>query len=90
MKKLKKTKIFISGKKSHSAEKKLKGGILWDFPTSNLSENSKEIEGGTLWGKKFPEKKFHTAEKNWKGALWSPRGWYGTQENRKNLFGSVR
>ena len=32
--KLKKTKIFILGKKSHSAEKKLKGGTLWDFPTS--------------------------------------------------------
>ena len=24
-------KIFIFGKKSHSAEKKLKGGTLWDF-----------------------------------------------------------
>ena len=39
MKKLKKTKIFIFGKKSHNAEKKLKGGTLWDFLTSILSQS---------------------------------------------------
>ena len=32
-------KIFVFGKKSHSAEKKLKWGALWDFPTSILSQN---------------------------------------------------
>ena len=32
---------------------KLKGGTLWDFPTSILTQNSKKIEAGTLWGKKF-------------------------------------
>ena len=38
-------------------KKKLKGGTLWDFPTSILSQNSKKIEGGTLWGKFFFRKK---------------------------------
>ena len=66
MKKLKK-KIFIFGKKSHSAEKELKGGTLWDSPTSILSLNSKKIEGGTLWEKNFRKKKSRSAEKNWKG-----------------------
>ena len=66
MKKLKKTKIFVFGKKSHSAEKKLKGGTLWDFPTSILSQTAKKLKGGPL-GKKFSEKKSRSDEKNWKG-----------------------
>ena len=33
-------------KKSLTMPKKLKGGTLWDFSTSVLSENSKKIEGG--------------------------------------------
>ena len=41
-------------KKSHNAEK-LKGGTLWDFSTSVLSENSKKIEG-VLFGEIFFEK----------------------------------
>ena len=61
MKKLKKTKIFIFGKKSHNAEKKLKGGTLWDFSTSIRSQNIKKIplptKRGTLWGKIFFRKK---------------------------------
>ena len=56
MKKLKKTKIFIFGKKSYNAEKKLKGGTLWDFSTSILSQNIKKNAGRTLWGKKFRKK----------------------------------
>ena len=36
--------------------RKTERGILWDFPTSILSQNSKNIEGGTLWGKFFSEK----------------------------------
>ena len=42
--------------------KKLKGGTLWDFSTSVLSENSEKIEGGTLWGIFFSKKKSHSAE----------------------------
>ena len=33
-----------------SAEK-TERGTLWDFPTSTLSQNSKKIEGVTLWKK---------------------------------------
>ena len=52
---MKKTKFLFSEKKSHSAEKKLKGGTLWDFPTSILSQNSKKIEGGKISGKKVSQ-----------------------------------
>ena len=41
--------------------KKLKGGTLWDFSTSVLSENSKKIEEGALW-RNFFRKKSHKAE----------------------------
>ena len=37
-------KYFLE--KSLTMPKKLKGGTLWDFPTSILSQNSKKIEGG--------------------------------------------
>ena len=53
----------IFEKKSHNA-KKLKGGTLWCFSTSILSQNIKKIF--SLWGKNFPEKKSRSAEKNWK------------------------
>ena len=43
-------------KKSLTMPKKLKGGTLWDFSTSVLSENSKKIEGGPF-GEFFFEKK---------------------------------
>ena len=46
--------------------KKLKGGTLWDFPTSILAQQQK-IEGETLWGKNFPEKSLAVPKKNWKG-----------------------
>ena len=89
IKKLKRGKFFIFGK-NLSAEKKLKGGTLWDFPTSILSQNSKKIEEGTLWGKKIRKKVSQCRKKLEGGTLWSPRVWYGTRENRKNLFSSVR
>ena len=72
MKKLKK-KIFIFGKKSHNAEKKLKGGTLWDFSTSILSQNIKKMQGGPFGEKFFFEKKSRSAEKNERGeSLVSP------------------
>ena len=68
MKKLKETKIFIFGKKSHNAEKKLKGGTLWDFSTSILSQNIKKMQGDPLRKKipkkKIPKKMSRSAEKN--------------------------
>ena len=42
--------------------KKLKGGTLWDFSTSILSQNSKKIEGDPL-GEKFSPKKVAMAKK---------------------------
>ena len=91
MKKLKKTKIFIFGKKSHNAEKKLKGGTLWDFLTSILSQNIKKMQGGPFGEKVFFEKKSLAVPKKMKrGSLWSRPVWYVTLKNRKNLFGSVR
>ena len=77
MKKLKKTKIFIFGKKSHNAEKKLKGGTLWDFSTSILSQNIKKMQGDPLRKKnseeKNSEKMSRSAEKNERGeSLVSP------------------
>ena len=47
--------FFIFGK-SHSAEKKLEGGTLWDFSTSILSQNIKKMQGG-LFEEKNSEKK---------------------------------
>ena len=41
--------------KVSQCRKKLKGGTLWDFPTSILSQNSKKIEGGPFAGKNSPE-----------------------------------
>ena len=86
-KKLKKTKIFIFGKKSHNAEKKLKGGTLWDFSTSILSQNIKKCRGP--FGEKIflSKKSLAVPKKNERGTLWSRPVWYVT---RKNLFGSVR
>ena len=72
MKKLKKTKIFIFGKKISQCRKKLKGGILWDFSTSILSQNIKKCRGDPL-GKFFSKKKSRSAEKNERGeSLVSP------------------
>ena len=50
--------------KSLTMPKKLKGGTLWDFPTSILSQNSKKLKGGPFGEKFFSEKKSHNAEKN--------------------------
>ena len=59
-------------KKSHTMPKKLKGGTLWDFSTSVLSENSKKIEGMTLWGKFFSKKKLSQSRKYSTGVPFGP------------------
>ena len=84
MKKLKKTKIFIFGKKSHNAEKKLKGGTLWDFSTSILSQNIKKMQGGPFGENFFSKKSFAVPKKMKGGSLWSRPVWYVTRKNRKN------
>ena len=47
--------------KKVSMPKKLKGGTLWDFSTSVLSESSKKLKRGPL-EELFFEKKSHSAE----------------------------
>ena len=48
--------------------KKLKGGTLWDFPTSILSQNIKKMQGDPSrkknFEKKFRKKMSRSAEKN--------------------------
>ena len=62
--------------------KKLKGGTLWDFPTSILSQNIKKMQGYPL-GKKFPKKNVSQCRKKMKGGtLWSRPVWYVTRKNR--------
>ena len=67
MKKLKK-KFFLFLGKNLTMPKKLKGGTLWDFPTSILSQNIKKMQGDPLREKnsekKIRKKLSRSAEKN--------------------------
>ena len=52
--------------------KKLKGGTLWDFPTSILSQNIKKMQGDPLReknSKKNPKKNVSQCRKKLKGGL---------------------
>ena len=55
MKKLKKN-FFLFSEENLTMPKKLKGGTLWDFPTSILSQNIKKMQGGPFEEKKFEKK----------------------------------
>ena len=46
-----------------SVPKKLKGGTLWDFPASILSQNSKKLKGGSF-GEFFFQKSLAVPKKN--------------------------
>ena len=46
--------------------KKTERGDPLGFPTTILSQNSKKLKTGPFEEKNFPEKKSHSAEKNWK------------------------
>ena len=71
--KIEENKNFHFREKISQCRKKLKGGTLWDFSTSILSQNIKKNAVGTLWGKIFFEKKSRSAEKNERGeSLVSP------------------
>ena len=94
--KIEEKKIFIFGKKSHNAEKKLKGGTLWDFSTSILSQNIKKMQGEPFEEKKFRRKKFRkkmsrSAEKNERGeSLVSPgMVWYAGKQEKPFWFSSL-
>ena len=58
--------------KTLTMPKKLKEGTLWDFSTSDLSENSKKNCRGTLWGNFFFEKKASQSRKYCKGVPFDP------------------
>ena len=53
-------------KKSHTAEK-TERGTLWDFSTSVSVAKPQTIEGGTLWGTFFSQKRSLTRPKKLKG-----------------------
>ena len=65
--KIEENKNFHFREKISQCRKKLKGGTLWDFSTSFLSQNIKKNAGGTLWGKIFFRKKSLAVPKNMKG-----------------------
>ena len=79
--------FFYFREKISQCRKKLKGGTLWDFPTSILSQNIKKMQGGPFEEKKFRKK---NAKKNVSqcrkklkgGTLWSLLVWYVTRKNR--------
>ena len=79
-------KNFIFGKKPHNA-KKLKGGNLWDFSTSILSQKIKKNAGGTLWGKNS-RKNVSQCRKKWKGVLLVLPGMICYAEKQGKLFWS--
>ena len=84
-------KIFIFGKNLTVPKKNWKGGPFGIFQHPFCRKTAKKLKGGTLWRKKNSGKKVSQCRKKLEGGtLWSPRVWYGTRENRKNLFGSVR
>ena len=53
---MKKLKKFFFREKISQCRKKLKGGTLWDFLTSILSQNIKKMQGGPFEEKKFRKK----------------------------------
>ena len=87
---MKKTKIFIFGKKSHNAEKTERGDPLGFFNIHFVAKHQKSA-GGTLWGKIFlSKKKSRSAEKKeWGEPLVSP-GMVCYAEKQEKPFGSVR
>ena len=75
--KIEEKNFFYFREKISQCRKKLKGGTLWDFPTSILSQNIKKMQGGPFEEKKFrkksSEKKSRSAEKIERGdSLVSP------------------
>ena len=56
-------------KKSLTMPKKLKGGTLWDFPTSILSQNIKKLKEGPFGEKPFFLEKTPNAVKTERGTL---------------------
>ena len=72
--------------------KKLKGGTLWDFSTSILSQNIKKNAGATLWGKIFFRiKSLAVPKKNERGEPLVSPGMvcYAEKQEKTFWFGSL-
>ena len=87
--KIEENKNFYCRKKISQCRKKIESPLGFSNIHS-VAKQQKKLKGGPFWGKKFSGKSLAVPKKIGKGTLWSPRVWYGTRENRKNLFGSVR
>ena len=84
--KIEKEKNFYFGKKISQCRNKTERGDPLGF--SNVHSVAKEQKN---WRGKTSGKKVSLCRKKLEGeTLWSPRVWYGTRENRKNRFRSVR
>ena len=71
--KIEENKNFHFREKISQCQKKLKGGTLWDFSTSILSQNIKKMQGDPFGKIFFRKKKSRSAEKNERGeSLVSP------------------
>ena len=72
----------LENRKSKKKET-LKGGTLWDFPTSILTQNSKKLKGGPFGEKTFSEKKSSQRRKKLKGG---PGMVYYTEKQEKPFW----
>ena len=87
--KIEENKNFYFRKKITVPKKTERGGPLGFSNIQSVAKQQKN-EGGPFGEKNFRKKSLAVPKKIGRGTLWSPRVWYGTRENRKNLFGSVR
>ena len=90
MKKLKKTKIFIFGKKSHSAEKTERGDPL-GFSNIHSVAKQQKIEGGAFGEKIFRKESLAVPKKIGRGdPLVSPGiVWYAGKQEKRFWFSSL-
>ena len=79
--KIEENKNFHFREKISQCRKKLKGGTLWNFSTSILSQNIKKMQGGP-----FEEKSLAVPKKMKGGSLWSRPVWYVTRKYRKTFL----
>ena len=89
--KIEENKNFHFREKISQCRKKLKGGTLWDFSTSILSQNIRTNAGGNLGDKFFFEKKSRSAEKNERGESLVSRGMvcYAEKQEKPIWFSSL-
>ena len=84
--KIEENKNFHFREKLSQCRKKLKGGTLWNFSTSILSQNIKKMQGGPFGEKLFfRKKKSRSAEKN-KGGVFGLAGYGMLREKTGKTF----